>query len=433
MSIFDRLIINSLKKAVKELPKENELYRSLYPLNYGVYTQDGNEDDPLDYGFNVNSTVWAIVNRISRAAAKVPLVVQQWNKADRAWETLDDHELYDIFEKPNERQAKTEFLQEGYAFKLVTGNNYIYSPISDFGKNTITHMYNMPSPKVEIVPGSHYLDPIKGFQIDDTYYGGKSVISKEKVLHLKNLNLDYNNGSELYGKSALQVGIETLKKDRQRTIRMNKNYENSGANGLVYRDSSSAARLTPEQQTIINRKMRNDIINNAGGVTVLQEKYGYINLGISPADMEMIEDAKFSLRDICNLYNAPAILFGDDSNSKYNHMVEAKKDLYLNAAIPEVETRCDEFNRQWSHLYGDNIRIWYDKSNIEELQTDKKQLMEWANIAPLTINERRALVEFDPLEGDQGDVILTQTGQMPLEMLSAANALQSLQMREEPS
>ena len=213
---------------------------------------------------------------------------------------------------------------------------------------------------------------------------------------------------------------------------MHKNYKNSGANGLIYREPGDGAqRLTDGQKQILNRQIQNDIKANAGSIAVVQDKYGHIQLGISPADMEMIADAKWSLKDICNLYCVPSVLFGDADNSKYNNVKEAKKDLYLNAAIPLTESFCDELNRQWVPMYGEGIRVWYDKKGIEELQADKKALMEWANLAPLSINERRLLVEFDALEDESGDVILTQTGQMPLEMLSAANVLQSLQMREQ--
>lgn len=433
MNIFQKLIVRAFTKALKENPQYNELNQLLYGHNqYGVYQQADNEDDPVDLGFNINTTVWAIVNRVSRAAAKVPLCVQKWN--GEAWEKVDDHELYEVLDSPNERQGKTEFFQEAYAMKLVFGNEYIYSPIPENGmfRGKVTHLYNAPANKIEIVPGGDFMSPIKGYRVDESFYGGNSIIPKERILHLKNLNLDYDNGSEFYGKSALQVGIEVLKKDKAREVRMYKNYENSGANGMVYREGDGIQRLTPTQQQTLNREIQKNIRNAKGTITVLQEKYGYIPLGITPADMQIIEDAKWSLKDICNLYNVPSVLFGDSDNSKYNNVKEAKKDLYLNAAIPEVESLCDEFNRQWMSAYGKEYRLWYDDSQIEELQSDKLELVEWSSKSGvMTINERRALLDLEPLEGEEGEIILSQTGQMPLEMLSAANALQALTMGEQ--
>jgi HK97 family phage portal protein len=421
MNIIQRYLNRAVNNALKEVNKNNQFYKATYGNNFGgPYDQIGNPDDPLDYGYNVNTTVYSIVRRVTKAATRIPFCL-----VDKDGEKIFQHPILDLLERPNEMQGHNEFFEHTYGFKMLTGNSFIYAPMIDSGKFTgqFTQMHILPSNHVEII-GGEWFDPIRGYRLSQMY--NEQELSKEKVLHMKYANFDYDNGQEFYGLSPIQVGLNKLKKEKRRDELQYKNYANSGAQGIVF-DKTQDRVMMVDQQDRMQRSINNRLKNLDNKVAYMIGELGYLELGMNASEMQMLEDAKFTIKDLCNLFNVPSVLFGDESNAKYNNVREAKADLYLNAAIPEVESFCHEFNRQWMPAFEKDLYLWFDTSNIEELQKDKREQVEWLSKAAfIRENEKREIMGFEPDDELEGIGFMYPQGVMPLAQMEAMNAMMTL-------
>ena len=79
----------------------------------------------------------------------------------------------------------------------------------------------------------------------------------------------------------------------------------------------------------------------------------------------------------------------------YNNVIEAKKSLYQNAIIPELNKVRDELNRWLAPAYGEKIYIDFDYTNISELQEEMDKVVNQMNSAWwLTPNEKRQAMSY---------------------------------------
>ena len=137
------------------------------------------------------------------------------------------------------------------------------------------------------------------------------------------------------------------------------------------------------------------------------------NGDFTPRDFDFLT-ALDEIRNItASVLNVPSILIGDRTNSKFSNYKEAKKDLYTENIIPMAEQIAEHLNGIFKDKLGPNERIDFDTSKIEVLKEDRNTKMERLNnISYLTINEKRAELEYPPVEN--GDDILINTGMAPL-------------------
>lgn len=414
-----------LQEAINKAIQENNKYlQAMYGNNlFGTYQEYGNPDDPLDYGYNFNANLYSIISWIYNRASDVPLQVCQYRNGKK--EVLEDHELLDIIENPNPQEGKKDFFQKFYGMFDVFGNSYVYAPIMDTGMNKgkFTQMWVMPANKVEIKSGTWY-EPIRGYVIDEDWEHNE--MSPESVLHCKYPNLDFDKGQEFYGLSPLQVALNRLKADKLREETQYKSYENAGAQGIVSRKrANEQSFMQTDQQDRIQRSLNNRLKNKDNRVMFSADELTYTQLGLTSHDMQLIEDAKWSLKTLCNLYHVPSQLFNDSDSSTYNNMKEARKAAIINAVIPKVNMFCNEFNRHWIKAWGDDLYLEPDTSKIEELQADKREMVEWVTKAPLTENEKRELMGFEP-DPELEDLYLVEAGKIPLEQIQAMNIMNDL-------
>ena len=385
-----------------------------------------NDDTYINKGYRFNSTIYSIVNLITKTASTIPFMVYEVKNENelkryksmtsgnfnsnamlqskilqkKALVEIEDTELHELLNRPNPAQSYNAWLQEVVAFGKLTGNRYIYgiSPESGPNQNKYSELYVLPSQSVEINSGGIF-DPIKYYTLD---YNGEYKIEAEDVCHIKDFNPYYDGtGSHLYGMSPLKAGLRSLDANNEALTTGVRYLQNQTARGVLMSDEGD---LNEVQARQLKDKFRQQYqgANNAGDVIITPKKLSWVNFGLNASDLSLIEQYNASIKDLCNIYNVPVQLLNNTDSSTYNNMNEAKKSLYVNSVIPELNKIKDELNRWLVPQYGDKLYIDFDYTNIPELQEEMDKVVNQMTQAWwLTPNEKRAAMSYGADEDTQ--------------------------------
>jgi HK97 family phage portal protein len=385
-----------------------------------------NDDTYINKGYRFNSTIYSIVNLITKTASTIPFMVYEVKNENelkryksmtsgnfnsnamlqskilqkKALVEVEDTELHELLNRPNPAQSYNAWLQEVVAFGKLTGNRYIYgiSPESGPNQNKYSELYVLPSQSVEINSGGIF-DPIKYYTLD---YNGEYKIDADSVCHIKDFNPYYDGtGSHLYGMSPLKAGLRSLDANNEALTTGVRYLQNQTARGVLMSDEGD---LNEVQARQLKDKFRQQYqgANNAGDVIITPKKLSWVNFGLNASDLSLIEQYNASIKDLCNIYNVPVQLLNNTDSSTYNNVNEAKKSLYVNSVIPELNKIKDELNRWLTPQYGEKLYIDFDYTNIPELQEEMDKVVNQMTQAWwLTPNEKRAAMSYGADEDTQ--------------------------------
>ena len=129
-------------------------------------------------------------------------------------------------------------------------------------------------------------------------------------------------------------------------------------------------------------KMKSDFYSEAAGTANARKllfmagQLGYTQIGLSPVDMNLLESSKLTFKKLCNLYGISDRLFNNDATGSEISVDIAYKDLFTNAALPEVYALVDAFNSFLVPKFNgkDKYYIDCDITGIPELQDDMKDM-----------------------------------------------------------
>ena len=437
-SFFDRFkgILN------KNAQKTNEAFnRAIYNyLGDTIVWNPENDDTYINKGYRYNSTIYSIVNLITKAATTIPFQIYQVEKQNElkrykaltsgefnpqaihnakliqknSMIELEGTELHELLERPNPAQSYNTWLSEIIAYGNLTGNRYIWGISPDSGSNAgkYRELYVLPSQSMEIVSGGIF-NPVKEYTLE---YNGTIRIDAEQVCHIKDFNPYYDGtGSHLYGMSPLKAGLRSLDANNEALTTGVRYLQNQTARGVLMSDEGDINEVQAKQ---LKEKFRQQYqgSDNAGDVVLSSKKLSWINFGLNASDLSLLEQYNASIKDLCNIYNVPVQLLNNTDSSTYNNMKEAKKALYQNAVIPEMLKIRDELNRWLTPQFGNNLFIDFDFTVIPELQEEMDKVVDQMSKAWwITPNEKRSAMSFGADdENDQMDQYYIPANLLPL-------------------
>ena len=416
-NLFDRFR-NLLKKNSQST--NIAFNRAIYNfLGQTLITSEDNDESYINKGYRFNSTVYSIVNLITKAASTVPFQVyevQNSNELKRykaltsgdygnltnyranlslknALVELQDTELHELLERPNPAQSYASFLTEIIAFGKLTGNRYIYGIAPETGGNAGKYgeLYVLPSQTIEIHSGG-LMKPVNHYTME---YNGTYKMLAEDVCHIKDFNpLADGTGSNLYGMSPLKAGLRSMDANNEALTTGVRYLQNQTARGVLMSEEGD---LNEVQARQLKEKFKKQYqgSNNAGDVIITPKKLSWVNFGLNAADLSLIEQYNTTIKDLCNIYNVPAVLLNNVESATYNNIKEARKMLYTNAVIPELYKIRDELNRWLAPKFGDKLFIDFDTSVIPELQEESEKIVtQMAQSWWLTPNEKRMAMSY---------------------------------------
>jgi HK97 family phage portal protein len=394
-----------------------------------------------------NSEVYAIVKRIAKTVSTVPfyvysvknkkafnqyksMIANASSTADlakaelvrvKAIEEVADSPLNDLLQQPNEYQSFSELIENMIGYKLITGNTYVWANRLSNGK--VQELVCLPSQYMGIVSDG----TINGVEAYTFTLVGWDTLPAKDVIHLKYFNPYFDtNGQQLYGLSPLQAAYRTVQRSNDAKDTSVGMLQNQGPKGILYAKEGNndfgpeaAGKLKEDFYNQYGTKTQGGIVQNAGRILIAGAELGWLNMGLSPVDLQLLESEKITLRELCNVYGVNSALFNDPDNKTYNNMKEAKKEMLTQVVLPELVAIRDAMNRFFGNEMGRDTYIDFDLTVFPELQEDMKELscilsQSWW----ITPNEKRVAMRYETIPDEVMNEIFIPAGYLPIDELT---------------
>lgn len=417
-----------------------------------VYPKVGQKEAVQD-GYCDNTDIYSIVSRKARMAAGIPFYVykikKEGKKAFREYKTLmsgdkvtvesmawanvlkvksleevdDSNPINKILTRPNKTQSQVEFLEEVYGFLEITGNSYIWKDKLKMGANQgkPTSLHTLASQYMTIVPDGTFPVSVLGYMY---FLWGEMGLDKSEIIHMKYPNYDYQpDGSHLVGLSPLQAGHKTMARSDSEEDSATAQFQHGGPAGMFYNESVAPTEQNMAQIGAQKKKWEEETWGNKnrGKILFSAGKVGYVQAGLSPVDLQILESGKLTFQKLCRLFHMPSAIFNDNEHATLNNMEQFYKAAYTDGVIPMVIKLRDALNTFLLPDFSDGEEYFIDAdfSNIPVLQQNMESLTKWLEMSwEITPNERRELKKFGRLKDPNMDKVWMPTGLDTMESLS---------------
>lgn len=364
------------------------------PRNYGSFAKEA-------YAKNV--VAFQAINRIGDALASVKLGVYQGDTEKTA------HPLLDLLRRPNPLQSYGDYMRAKVGFLLLAGNGY-EERVTVAGKPR--ELYQLRPDRMSIIPGPAGAPLAYEYNVNQSKHRW-AVDPRTLDSDVRHIKM-FNPIDDWYGMSPIEAGAFAIDQNNESMAWMQALLQNSArpSGALTVKEGGT---LSEENFNRLKEQIEAQYSgsSNAGRPMLLEGGLEWQQMGLSPTDMGIIETKFSSARDIALAFGVPPQLLGIKGDNTYANYAEARLAFWEDTALPLLGMILDDWNSWLAAPFGVEIRP--DTDSIPAIAEKRLKLWEMADAsADLTINERRAMKGYSPIEG--GDVVLVASSQIPLSM-----------------
>jgi HK97 family phage portal protein len=375
--------------------------------------------------YTESSPLFTAIDRItSEVKSIVPKVYDTKKKT-----FVENHPILDLLKNPNTNLTWSEFVGQFANNILIAGNNFtVATNMPGKVDKPPLEIFIEPPPNISIMvdsrdgyPGTYQItdsqqlvtftrDPIQ-FRFFDSKYRQDAT---REIYQTKNFSPYTGQWQKLWGMSVLYPIYFELEQFREASVH-NLSLLQKGArpSGIMYlKDDVSDEQAQRIQQQVMQAQQGAD---NAGRVIVVAGSDGsWQEMSVSNKDMDFLNLKKNVSNSITNIYKVPLPLVSPDNMTLSNYEI-AQLALYDNAVLPLTKWIFEELTDFLMKRYPDseNLILACDQREIPALQSrHTQQIINLQKIGALKLNEIRALMSRDPVEG--GDTVFINSGLVPV-------------------
>ena len=250
-------------------------------------------------------------------------------------------------------------------------------------------------------------------------YPADPVTGAAEVKHFKLWNpLDDYQGLSPLAAAALSIDQNNMVSKHNIALLAN-GARPSGA--IVFKPADDAGNrllLTDSQREQLQSDLANRFkgVNNAGRPMLLEGDFDWKEMGMSPKDMDFMNQANMTAKDIALCFGVPSQLIGIPDAQTYANVQEARLALYEETIIPLARRIESDLNEWLAPEFGDDISISYDIDAIPAMTERRRRIYENVTSAVrdgiISRNEARERLGLEPITG--GDEVFIAANLFPL-------------------
>jgi HK97 family phage portal protein len=367
-----------LMNEATQLANQNALNAALYEYySKGQVVFPTYDAERSSKAYAQSDDLYSIVNYIITTAGQVPwkVMVRQSDGTSKP----ENGALQYLIDNPNPNQGRAQLVTAALGYKLLTGNTYLWAPRLDAGSNKgkTKELHTLPANLVKIKFGTPD-QPISGYKLKYSNYE-KDDLLPDDVMHSKYFNPDIDTYGDMYGLSPLRAAARKMGISEEGALSLGTSFKNGGPEGIISRDGEEFTEV--QSRNLVDRfaKMFSGS-RNRGKIAMTGAQIKWTPLGLSPVDLKILETQHWTFEGLRNVYRFPDNLLSSGAKgATFNNKLEAKKQLYTECVIPELQAFLDDFNRWLPMAYdtSGNTYVELDLSGIDVLQEDKKAKAEY--------------------------------------------------------
>lgn len=391
----------------------------------------------IDKGYSINDIIYSIVTTIMDKVRLAPwglykIKDEQAMKAYQAMQTKtllfaddakkirdlrhkaiepvkDPGKIGELLNYPNNDESFSDLVANNTGYDLLIGNSYIETELLEMGANKgmPQRFRNLPAQFITIkaldtdpvIVTSYVLDMWRNREY-----------SAERIMHRKRWNPNYSiNAEQLYGVAPMKAALLVINRDNSSLKSSAAAFQNSGISGILH------MKATPGQvdgEAVLKevRSLKKTMVtewtgeSNRGKIGLSGYDVGWVPMGLTAQEMQQIDNEKWNLRRICNIFGVKSQIFNDPDNKAYNNEKEAERALTTRCAMPQLVGFRNNLNRKlqkdWG-LKGKGQIVDYDASVYTELQSDTKEMVEWLDklmARGLPLNRALELLQLERID-----------------------------------
>ena len=339
---------------------------------------------------NTIAVMWACRQLLSNAFCMVPLSAYQKDGDKRTILDKDPIHIL-IHNRPNSYMTSFTWRRTIMMQATSYGNSYtIIHRNENSGKpETLELLLKPKDVKPYLVKGKVWYD-VKGFELP---------VPAENMIHFK------WNGDGIVGKSPMEVARENIGQALAMQDYGSKIFSTGGSKKVAIKTPN---KITPEMK----ESMKNSWAQNYGGSDKLHELAfldggtELIEVGMSPADAQMVEQMKFKIEEICRIYSVPLHLVQSLDHATNNNIEHQGIQFVTYTMMPHFVNFEQELDFK---LFGGQTGK-YTKHNVSalmrgDMQTEAAYLGKMMDLGIYSINDVKRIKDENPIEDGDGHYV----------------------------
>jgi HK97 family phage portal protein len=350
---------------------------------------------PRDYsalareGYVKNAIVYRAVKLVAENVGGCAFLVEE------GAETRDRHPLLDLIARPNPRQDGAQFLEAVATHLLLAGNAYVEAVAVDGAPR---ELHVLRPDRMKLIPGADGWPEAFEYTVAGRSVRFEQGTALPPILHLTLMHpLDDHYGLAPLEAAAVAVDTHNAAAAWNKAL-LDNAARPSGA--LVFAAAENAV-LSDGQFERLKRELADEYqgARNAGRPLLLEGGLDWKPMSLSPKDMDFMEAKHTAAREIALAFGVPPQLLGIPGDNTYSNYQEANR-VFFRACVLPFANRIGAALSHWLAPAFGQVRVIADADQIDALASDRAALWSRITDAPfLTLNEKRAVVGYGPLEG----------------------------------